>query len=397
MKFVLYLSFKLTGNRIYPTCPRPSYLSGNTETQIILLPSQFEIAKQTLKSYQKLEPDYLYLNIDLGLFDTLEYRNEFRELVTSLFPLSSIIELNWTRPEQVVTWLAQADKIYGELGQDALVLASWNHDHPLVEQRLDSIKRLKRKALTVLSTLGASSSLFCITHQPESLAKISKFFSVASKNNLKDGLELISVSDELVFAERDVDHEAQGLFLCKPQYLVRMWSSLLVCNRNIPSYVPRPDFPGVPVPSFRENVTFGLNEYLAHYDGYTHNSSLAKFMPGVTFYQQKPFVLIECDNVSKIGVQETFKRLYYKCISDFIRANRSHQHIMYLIYFCANLYIVSHWCEVSAVLEGLGISTKGPHDLGAGYGSVRESLLNWFYTLVLEDYPYLVAAALIES
>ena len=146
----------------------------------------------------------------------------------------------------------------------------------------------------------------------------------------------------------------------------------------------------------KEIFGFGCLEFIAHYDGYTHNCPLAKFMRGVTFEGNKPKVLSGYDDSSPMIMNNTFKRLYYQGISRFIRRDPNHQHIMIYVYSCATYFIQSHWILVSGSLVSLKLIQ--PNDvnirkLQGGYGSIYESLLSYFYTLVLEDYPYLTAAA----
>ena len=371
-----------------------SYGLNSQRPEIIQVPNQVEIAKLTLASYKNLRPDYLYLNIDLGKYDSEEIRQEFCEVVRKSFPHAEAIELKWSRPIKVEKWLEQAKKIYQEFGNEIIVLANWNHDHPYIEESNALTDVLKESASTVLNGFDSSKTIYNITHQPSLLSILSEHFSV--ENRLGNEVNEIKTENGTLFVWPDMDHQAQGLFMCKPKYLIQMWSKILSFNHAIPEYVPRPDFPQVPIPVYKEIFAFGCIEYVAHYDGYTHNCPLAKFMRGVTFDGNKPKVLSENDDSSLTIMSNTFKRLYYQGISRFIKRNPNHQHIMIYVYHCATYFMQSHWLLVSGSLVSLKIIEPNDINIGklqSGYGSIYESLINYFYTLVLEDYPYLTAAA----
>ena len=219
MKVLLYTSFKLTGTRIFPTCPRPSYGLNSQRPEIIQVPNQVEIAKLTLASYKNLRPDYLYLNIDLGKYDSEEIRQEFCEVVRKSFPHAEAIELKWSRPIKVEKWLEQAKKIYQEFGNEIIVLANWNHDHPYIEESNALTDVLKESASTVLNGFDSSKTIYNITHQPSLLSILSEHFSV--ENRLGNEVNEIKTENGTLFVWPDMDHQAQGLFMCKPKYLYR--------------------------------------------------------------------------------------------------------------------------------------------------------------------------------
>ena len=386
---ILYYNFRLTGSRIYHTCPRPSYQDGSLDARILMIPSQLDIAVATLKSYSSFKPDYLFINISLDKFDSSANRELFTNIIHEYFSNSKIVELNWERPSCIYEWLNQAHKLIVIANGKHWIICNWNHDHPLIEFNDKAIARLATTINTFFSIHNPLTSYFAITHQPEANAILSQSFNVyGNKHDLiKD--ETVGSDSELATIVHSSKWNPGGTFIARAEFLLNIYSRILSMGSPISEYMPRLDFPGIPFPDMEFSVGSTYREFVAHFDGYTHNSSLARFMHGLSIDQNGNILLSKNPNLLS-NVVHIFKRNFYLSASRFLRINNNYQHFMLFCYTAIHKFICAYHDEVAEALVDSDFITSASELRNF---EIYESIRNYFYTLILQDLPALHADA----
>jgi len=386
---ILYYNFRLTGSRIYHTCPRPSYQDGSFDAIILRIPSQLDIAVATLKSYSIFKPDYLFINIFLDKFDSSENRELFTNIIYKYFANSTIIELNWSRPSCIYGWLNEAHKLKNISNGKHWILCNWNHDHPLVEFNNKAITKLVTTINTFFSINNPLTSYFAITHQPEANAILSKSFNVYGKKHDCIKVETAGSDSELETVVQFSKSNPGGIFISRAEFLLNIYSRILSMGNTIAEYMPRLDFPGIPFPDMEFSVGSTYREFIAHFDGYTHNSSLARFMHGLSIEQNGKILLRKNPNLLS-NVVHIFKRNFYLSASRFLKTNNNYQHFMLFCYTAIHKFICAYHDEVAEALVDSDFITSASELRNF---EIYESIRNYFYTLILEDFPALHAEA----
>jgi len=386
---ILYYNFRLTGSRIYHTCPRPSYQNGRHDPKILRLPSQLDIALATLKSYSIFNPDFLFINIELDKFDSKENRDLFENIIYKFFSSTTIIELNWSRPSCIYGWLDQAHKLKTISNGKHWILCNWNHDHPLIEFNQKAIGKLARTISAFFSIHNPLTSYFAITHQPEANAILARKFNVYGKKHdcIKD--ETAASDSEFETVVQFSKENPGGVFIARAEFLLNIYSRILSMGNTIPEYMPRLDFPGIPFPDMEFSVGSTYREFIAHFDGYTHNSSLSRFMHGLSIDQNGKILLRENSNLLS-NIVYIFKRNFFLSASRFLKSNNNYQHFMLFCYTAIHKFICAYHDEVAEALIDSNFITSTSELRNF---EIYESIRNYFYTIILEDFPAIHAEA----
>lgn len=295
----LYFNTKITsassnrnnGNYFYPvTYPN---LKKNSDSIYILL--------ETIKSYQKLNFEYAFFNIDLDVPFQI-YKSEIEDVIRKSINASHI-SINFSRPSNLVEWKSSVDELIGFVGEKDPLLVVMNHDHLFIDYTsspfLDAIrliygnKRFKK--------------VFYYSHAPELLSWAL---------NGKDRGRYKSLGNSL-YESSKIDNWLDSFCVMTPQTLAH----ILSCAHPTDCYMGRIDWPGIKYRNLDLTGYISSREFFRHYDGYGHVSGMRLFSHSNELANIDPTKLDlskQCDFYYQKWIDVSLLS-----IKDFLSANRS--------------------------------------------------------------------------
>lgn len=287
--------------------------------------NQLDIFCSAIHSHQLLKFSYIKANIELGEYDCPTNQDRILEAFRLCLETDGEISISWKRPSTVEEWASDSMLLSDKLGSNVPCIYHYNHDHFLVTSEAILKAEIKRVFFlpAEIDTHDISNRIIESSHYSE---KYFQYKSLLSKVETGEpcaptcqvGQHITSEDPEYMPTMMHVNTpetrlSLQGEFIATSSFASRFWNHILLKNREFPTYVARPDWPGLAHPDMNLEFFLPNTELFAHFDGIGDESIL--------FDVIQPLEL-NCPYLSSAQVfyqENTAAQLTDACIDDFIR------------------------------------------------------------------------------
>ena len=244
-------------------------------------PSKYEILKTTLLSYSKIKFDACIFNIEidsnLGDFQTIE------KLILDNF-LCTDISIKNTRPNTVIEWKNDLEKIKLKFGKNVNIFLCQNHDHPFVDYQTFSFERVIKSVLPQ----NKNNFLKCLiySHSPD--------FTSICCGSRNDGVFKFNKEGNEIYKTKNVDTYFDSIIITTLETLIHVLTNLKFDG----NYLGRFDWPGVKFSNLSIQYYFFPREFFRHFDGYYISTGMRCFED--LYYRNKiPFEFPKKSSIDK--------------------------------------------------------------------------------------------------